>query len=91
VVAGPRGWSDTRLKAAEVRRVTERGWRRERPPTRRQVRARQADGDVTAFIATPHEARVDDAGHKWLFDLPDELSQSYGASSEDRARSSSSA
>ena len=73
VVAGPRAWSDAQLKAAQVRLVTRRGWRLERGPTGRQVRARQPDGDVTAFVVTAREARRDDAGRRFLFGIPEEL------------------
>jgi hypothetical protein len=77
LVAGPRGWSDARLKAAEVREVTDDGWRLEPAPTRRQVRARQEGGDVTAFFATPREVRIDDSRRRWRFGLPEELEPAF--------------
>jgi hypothetical protein len=77
VVAGPRGWPDDRLKSAEVRHVTDRGWRLERAPSRRQIRARQPDGDVRAFFATPREVRLDDGRRRWLFGLPEELEADF--------------
>jgi hypothetical protein len=73
LVLGPPRWSDAQLKTAEAKLVAEREWRVERPPTRRQVRARAPDDDVTAMFLTAREARLDDAHRRWRFGVPEEM------------------